>query len=249
MKMRDGRDEAQLESMKTRLAFSQSTFVALPAVFSVISLTRSALRARSAQNAVVMPTESQLWAFLRELEAEKVAEVEHDVQGKVVSLTLRRTHATDQGLVYASLLDSLRSLAIHGRPLPSDYSESAAASLRNLINLVSLKVLCTGPLQPGFFRELCALRNLRELQLTDATPPKEEYSYLARLSRLERLGLASCTNFGDTELTVVTNLANLRSLKLIANGVTQQGTNVLRGMQGLTNLVFIPTEQLPNKHK
>lgn len=228
--------------MRARLALFPWAFVVLLAVLGITFLVRGAPAADPSQNTIALPTEAQILAFVKAAEADKVAEVVHDSRGEISSVTLRRGNATDQGLVYASRLRSLRSLTIHGRLLPTDYKEHTAACLRNLTNLVTLKVLCTGPLQPGFFRELCTLRNLRELQLTDAPPPRDEYSYMTGLMRLEKLGIASCTNFGNKELAGVTNLPNLRSLQLVGNAVTQDGTNVLGGMKRLTDVVFIGSD-------
>ena len=185
------------------------------------------------------PTESQVAAFLREVAADRVAQVERDPQGQAVSLVLCRPYASDRGMILASQLRSLRSLTIQGQSMSTGYSEHGASSLHALTNLVTLKILCTGPLDSRFFKEVCRLRSLRELQLTAAMPPSREYRWIADLHRLERLGIANCTNFGDAEISVVTNLVKLKNLQLVNNAVTHHGTNVLKVLPGLTDVLFI----------
>jgi hypothetical protein len=52
-----------------------------------------------------------------------------------------------------------------------------------------------------------------------------------------------CPNFGDEQLSLVTNLTNLRSLELKADALSSEATNLLAGMRTLTNILIKPSAQ------
>ena len=81
------------------------------------------------------------------------------------------------------------------------------------------------------------MKELRQLGLVAAYPPAGEYFGLTNLHNLVELRVAHCTNFGDSEVSLLTNLPALKSLTLYSDGISREGTNVLRNMIGLTNVV------------
>lgn len=105
-----------------------------------------------------------------------------------------------------------------------------------MTNLTSMNIACGGLLKAGVFEEICKMKEVRELGLVAAYPPASEYFGLTNLHNMVELRVAYCTNFGDREVSMLTNLINLRSLTLYADGFSSEGTNVLRSMTGLTNV-------------
>jgi hypothetical protein len=191
---------------------------------------------------VAIPSEAQVQSFLQEMSNEKAARVSRNSQGEIISLELWGERATDLSLVMASRVVSLGSLTVGGSQA-TNCTAVGASALRSFTNLATVKLLCAGNLKPGFFKEICQLQRLRKVQITQASPPVEEYACMAKLYQLEELGIAHCTNFGNAQLTVITNLTNLKSLELVANSVTPDGTNVLGTMRGLRVLRFFPTKK------
>jgi hypothetical protein len=206
---------------------------------TAIVFGQSGKRLEANENLSKSSTLAEVRKFISDVEAQSLPEVEHDGEGWPRSLTLRGRYACDRSLVLASYASSLRSLTIQGTNTATACTERGVASLETLTNLTTLKILCTGPLQAGFFKGICQLRNLRELQLTAALPPSQEYLCLSKLNELRRLGIAHCTNFGDVEVGVLTNLTKLEALELVKNRVSYRGTNVLKSLPHLRDVVFI----------
>jgi len=85
---------------------------------------------------------------------------------------------------------------------------------------------------PAFSR----LTRLSTLCLVAAPQEKQNYAALTNLQNLVALHVSYDTNFGDAELSMLTNLPKLQSLDLFWDGVTRNGTNVLLSrMSSLTN--------------
>lgn len=183
-----------------------------------------------------------LGALLQEIEAANRDDIGRDPSGNVVSLTLRQGWANDYNLTLISGLNSLQRLVLvlSRRAEPTEHG---LASLGTLTNLVSLHLSCSGPLQAGFFRAACTLKRLRCLDLYAACPPAAEYKSLTNLQLLAELRVSYCPNFGDEQLSLVTNLTNLRSLELKADALSSEATNLLAGMRTLTNILIKPSAQ------
>jgi len=234
------RKSASLLPLEPGWAWLAAVLVILVATCCIgIALGQSEKRLESYQGLDQSPTDAEVGKFLAEVEWQSFGATERDARGWPASLTLVGVHAEDRNLILASRLTSLRNLVVHGRNAGTACTRNGAASLQALTNLTSVKLLCTGSLQPGVFQEVCRLGNLRELQLTAAMPPSDEYLCLSNLHGLRRLGIANCTNFGDAAIGVLTNLTELEAFELVNNAVSDRGTNVLKGLSHLKETLFI----------
>jgi hypothetical protein len=110
-----------------------------------------------------------------------------------------------------------------------------------MTNLSALRIACLA-FEPDknlqFLEDVSQLKQLRSLYLVCASQKKQEYFALTNLQNLTTLLVAYDTNFGNAELSLLTNLPNLKRVDLYADGVTPQGTNVLSQMPGLTNVTI-----------
>lgn len=162
-----------------------------------------------------------------------------DPDGRVISVLLRQGWASDQHLALVSSVGSIQSIALEPtfRVRPS---RVGIAALSRLTNLSSLNLACSGYLPEDVFRTACSLKQLQRLSLVAAYPPVAEYNCITNLTNLTQLRITHCTNFADAQVTLLTNLVKLRILELAADGISDQGTNVLSSMAKLTNVIFKP---------
>jgi hypothetical protein len=191
-----------------------------------------------AAGAPVVP--ANVGALLQELRAANPEDVERDSAGNVVSVALRQGWASDHNLTLLSTVDTLHRLVL----VPSrrvELTEHGLTSLARLTNLVSLYLNCSGALRADVFRAACGLKRLRCLGLYGACPPVGEYNSITNLQDLAELHVAYCTNFTDQQLALVTNLPNLRTIELKADGLSGQATNIASRMRTLTNIVIKPS--------
>ena len=163
---------------------------------------------------------------------------ELDAKGDVVSLTLTSLLANDAGLDLFSKFGSVQKLRLQTSRLSPELTRQGISSLVRMTNVTSINIACGGLLKAGVFEEICKMKGVRELGLVAAYPPASEYSCLTNLNNLVELRVAYCTNFGDRELSLLTNLPALKRLTLYADGFSSEGTNVLHSMTGLTNTVI-----------
>ena len=195
------------------------------------------LFAQNASSAAGQPAvAANLDVLLQQIEASNPEDIGRDSVGDVVSVVLRQGRATDDNLSLISTLDSLRRIALEParRAKPT---QQGIETLSRLTNLVSLQLACCGALPDGVFNATCGLKRLRCLNLCAAYPPASEYYSITNLQDLAELHVTYCTNFGDSQLTVITNLPNLRSIELRADALSGHATNILSGMRTLTNVV------------
>jgi hypothetical protein len=161
-----------------------------------------------------------------------------DQDGKVISATLDTPNVNDQGLGLLSCLSSLRGLTMTRHQIIDRLTPKGISALARLSNLSTLKIRCFGRLDSGVFEEICKLRSLRELDLLLSIPPQREYRSITNLTNLAVLKISYCTNFGDQELCLLTNLTTLRNLGLSYDGFSPERTNVLACLKDqLTNCV------------
>lgn len=172
-----------------------------------------------------------------------LADVKRDDNGQVRSLTLPESRVNDEALVLASGIPSIRELRVRGRARAVNGFEPTQkwfAALVGMTNLVSLRVDCMGEMDGGMFREITKLKSLHALSLYGAFPRREEYAGLTNLQGLLELHVSYCTNFGDAELVVLTNLTHLRSISLYATAVSSNAPKIVGQMKGVTNVVIRP---------
>jgi hypothetical protein len=60
---------------------------------------------------------------------------------------------------------------------------------------------------------------------------------------LTELRVLYCTNFGDREVRVITNLLSLKSFELRSGNISREGWDTLRQMKQLTNAIILPIPQ------
>jgi hypothetical protein len=169
-------------------------------------------------------------------------DLQKDEQGHVVSLALGSRNATDQNLSLVSTLSTLQELTIRGRGWPSNqWTLDGLAQLERMTNLSSLRIACLA-VEPDknlqFLYEVSRLHQLRSLYLVCASQKTAEYFALTNLQNLTTLLVSYDTNFGNAELSLLTNLPNLKRIDLYGAAVTPEGTNVLSQMPGLTNVTI-----------
>lgn len=191
------------------------------------------------------PTDAELTSLLKRV-GERPENLERDAAGNIVFLALRGSNANDRALSVASNLRSLQELVIQGRMRPEtgEWTREGIAQLHRLPNLEKLRVLCVGPepsLNSEVFKEICSLRGLKSLVLVSSYPQQPDYILLTNLQNLAELHISWATNFGDAELSSLTNLPKLRNVYFACDAISREGTNVFRYMPGLTNAsVYLP---------
>jgi hypothetical protein len=177
-------------------------------------------------------------ALLLEIEATNPEDVQKDPAGDIISVVLRQGRANDHNLALVSTLGSVRRLAL-GPTRTAQPSPVGSESLTNLTNLVSLHVACSGSLPKGVFPAMCALKQLRDLNLCFACPPLGEYRAITNLQNLTELHVTYCTNFTDAQLALLASLPHLSTVELKYNALSSHATNILSGMGALTNISFV----------
>jgi hypothetical protein len=186
----------------------------------------------------------ELASLLKRLDASRDGtDLVRDSRGNIVSIALRGTNANDRALILVSTLTSVKELTIQGRGMGDECTREGISNLHKMTNLTHLRLLCVSPqptLEAGVFKEVCSLKSLESLILVSAYPERSEYPALANLQNLTELRLSYCTNFGDAELCLLTNLSNLRSLYISSDAVSRDGANVLRSIRQLTNVTIRP---------
>lgn len=184
------------------------------------------------------PGNASLTELLSKLEQGPSMDLRRDRNGNVVDLTLRQEHAQDKNLRLISRAGTIRSLRIQGRSQLGGVTREGVRSLAQLTNLVTLRVCCLGEMQAELFEEICRLKGLQYLGLASAYPPESAYGALTNLQALSELHVTYCTNFGDRQLRLLTNMLHLKSLTIDSGGITEQGTNFLRQLRSLENVVL-----------
>jgi len=189
------------------------------------------------ENGSVMRKESGLDSLLKRLEESD--DLQKDREGRVVGLALRSTNANDQNLSLVSTLQSLKELTIQGRGWPTSnrWTLEGISSLERMTNLTTLRILCQSVPENNvqFLPAFSRLTRLSTLYFVAAPQEKQNYTALTNLQNLVALHVSYDTNFGDAELSMLTNLPKLQSLDLFWDGVTRNGTNALSRMSSLTN--------------
>ena len=188
-------------------------------------------------NGSVTRKESELNSLLKQLEESD--DLQKDREGLVIGLALHSTNANDQNLSLVSTLQSLNELTIQGRGWPASnrWTLEGISSLERMTNLTTLRILCQSvpELNVQFLPAFSRLTRLSTLYLVAAPQEKQNYAALTNLQNLVALHVSYDTNFGDAELSMLTNLPKLQSLDLFWDGVTRNGTNALSRMSSLTN--------------
>ena len=200
----------------------------------------------------VQPTDDETTKLLKRVGEDRgflSEDLERDAKGNVCVLTLRSSNANDQALSLVTNLNSLRELGIYGRGWPEtgEWTRDGISQLHKLPDLEKLRVACVAAkpsLETGVFKEICSLGGLKSLILVAASPQRPDYMFLTNLQNLVELNISWATNFGDAELSSLTNLPKLRSVYFYYDAISRRGTNVFRYTPGLTNItVILPSMQ------
>jgi len=150
-----------------------------------------------------------------------------DSRGDVISVGLITPNVNDQCLELLSHLVSVKEITITKRRSFDELTPRGISALQNLPHLGTLRIRCFQGLNAGVFKEICNLRNLRDLELIASFPPEREYICLTNLTKLTELHVNYCTNFTAQELLPLTNLIALRNLELSYDGLSPRSTNML----------------------
>ena len=181
-------------------------------------------------------TNSPIILLVAQIERENPGNVKTSESGTVVEMRLVGKLATDKNLILISKLASLQQLEIRGLANKSEPTKQGFAALKNLTNLISLRVCCFSNLNEGVFSEIAEMMHLRRLYLVSADVSAAEYTALRNLTNLEDLTVDYAPNFGDMELAGLTNLVHLRRLRLQFDAISPAGTNILRSIHGLNDV-------------
>jgi Leucine-rich repeat (LRR) protein len=166
--------------------------------------------------------------------------------------------ATNEGLSALSELLSLRNVVI---ACPSVKLPDLHV-VADLKQLESLDVLLCGKLDATFIGglqdkerlerlvfdgegftdelldELCHVKLLQELDLTDSKISDNGLLYLERLANLRKLDLSGCQSITDDGLRNLAGLSNLEELNLKQSGVTGHGFSHLKGLENLRQVIL-----------
>jgi hypothetical protein len=221
--------------MKTNLA---SIGRPLATILCGISLI-AALPVVFAQTTNFDDDQAKISQLLKEIERSESIPPKRDKNGEIVSLSLEQSLANDERIEIASKIHSLRELQLG---YPKDITKEGISHLVGMTNLSSMSLWCVRELKPGVFEEICKIQGLRKLSLSAVHPPAGEYAAITNLQLLTvlHIGLGDGTNFGDHQLSLLTNLHNLKSLDLGYSGITFEGMKILHQMTGLTNVNVLP---------
>lgn len=192
--------------------------------------------------------------IVKAIEAETPYGVTRDTNGLLIGLSIPSKYNDDRSLQLISEVESLRRLKINGTPsvhAPA-LTPVGIAYLERMSNLVSLEFACfqREGLNVGILTSASRLRQLREFYLYFSEAPSGEYNAITNMVNLTHLKVVWCSNFGDRELQLVTNLTSLTTLVLVDTGVSPRGTNVIKNSPSITNLYFAPsTDVLPKRER
>jgi len=171
---------------------------------------------------------------------------EYDESGKLISMEISSRYHNERNIKLVSEIPSLKELIFRGNSGSNAVPLTPAVMgyVTGMTNLTKLSLACfiSNRLKDGVLNEVSKMRQLENLTLFYSEAPKEEYSGLTNLVNLTKLRIICSTNFGDAELQLLTNLTKLRELELEDNSVTSNGTNLLKNLKSLTNVVFEPRQ-------
>jgi len=220
------------------LGFAPASIIKRPLAILICGiLLMAALPIVLAQTTNSDDDQAKISRLLREIQLRSSSWVERDSNGNVVTLVLYQHLADNERIETASKIHSLHELQLG---FPTRVTKEGISHLIGMTNLSSVSLSCCPEFNPGVFEGICKIRGLRELSLVAARPPAKEYSAITNLQLLTVLQLGVGTNFGDHELSLLTNLPNLKSLEIGISGITSEGMKVLRQMKGLTNVKVLP---------
>lgn len=188
------------------------------------------------QRAVRYPNDSL--DLIQRLQERKAKYIKQSEEGAIVSLVIPRDLGTDQTLAAVGGIWSLQDLKLYLSQDSSRFTKEGVESLAVLTNLVSLRVWCAEQLPPMVFYEITRLKRLQHLELVASDAPIQEYDYLTNLCNLTELHMELTPNFGDAQSSLLTNLAQLRSVVLLWTGVHEVGANNFRHHDRFTNVIL-----------
>ena len=174
-------------------------------------------------------TNTAVAALIDKLTQQKFTGLERSKNGEIVSVSLTAAYVNDQNLNLLSNIGSIQTLALQVRPNASDFTKDGIISIARLTNLVSIDIECGGELNHGIVNAIARLQRLQKVSLVSAYPRPDEYTSLTNLHGLVELNIIHCPTFGDRELSLVTNLTQLKILTLVGDSVTSTGATILRG--------------------
>jgi Leucine-rich repeat (LRR) protein len=180
-------------------------------------------------------------------------------------LSLYRTKVTDEGLAHLKSMSSLKKLSLlftqvtddgllHLRQIKSlEYlrlpntgiTDVGLAHLPGLDNLTYLWVGCSSnsPITDVGLRHIAKLCMLEELRVGGRGITDEGMSYIADLTRLNRLALATTPSVTNAGIEKLTALKSLESLDLSFTKLTISGLSQLNAMPHLTFLEVFPVQR------
>lgn len=166
--------------------------------------------------------------------------VTRNVNGDVVSIGLPSMYGDDQSMALVGTLSNVSQIDIFqgGWTNIPILTEHGINCLVGLPKLTDLKLLCLNKFSSNVLRGVAGLTQVRELTIYNVPFPSEEYRWLKSMTNLAKLDVESCSNFRDQEVFMLTNLPNLREVRLWGTGVSLQGANVFKSIPLLTNVVF-----------
>ena len=169
--------------------------------------------------------------------------VSRDTNGHVIALGLPSQYKDAHSISLICEIPSLRKLKIYGTPWVGTpvLTEASAKLLTRMTNVTSLSFDCFQQgLKKGVLVHASSMKQLEEFRLYFSDAPPGDYKYLKSMTNLTTLSIQWCKGFGDQQATVLTNLPRLRTLQLVATGLSPEGTNVLSACHALTNIWFAP---------
>jgi len=180
--------------------------------------------------------------LVKKIEVEFPRMATRDTNELLIGLSVPSKYNDDRSLRLISEIESIRALKLIGTPSANAPALTPVGImyLERMSNLVSLEFFCyqKAGLNAGVLSTAAKITQLRDFYLYYSEAPSEEYNSVTNMMNLTSLRVVGCSNFGDAELRVVTNLAGLKTLVLNGTGVTHRGTNMLKDSLTITNVHF-----------
>lgn len=190
------------------------------------------------------PIEHRLENYLTQIAKTRRGAVVRNKQKEVVSIFLTGDSLDATNLSLLGQLDSLTTLIIRdslGTLLTAEKMALAATCQR----LTNIELRCFGALEPGVFAQVCAHRRLLSLKLHGSYPPSvTEFSAITNMHNLTFFEINCWPSFGKDELALLVGLPQLNTLSIAGTMLKSSDTNILMKCSSLTNLLFVPSQEL-----
>lgn len=178
-----------------------------------------------------LPEPQTVAGLVQQLRDEWRGAVEQDQGGRTVKLWLGQKWCTDRNIALVAQIKDLRELRLQsGHP-----TVEGLRLMRQNSRLCSLHFAGYPQIPAGMLREAASFPHITELHLYGADSSASEYASLASMTNLTDLSITAGLSFGDSDLSRLTNLPNLKSLCISSGALRPASAALLPRFRALTN--------------